>query len=134
MALSLIGYFCTMMSALAVFVALLSSVLPPRRFPEPHPIVVAEQATISVNTAVPKAVVASQRPSSGEGPRRLTRHRLCLPHQRHSGNSAALVLHNKYSGLTDNRKKTPPSNSSAAFAQPLGYKMSRRSSDFPAIQ
>ncbi|HUI14749.1 MAG TPA: hypothetical protein VL048_14920 [Xanthobacteraceae bacterium] len=151
MALSLIAYFCTMMSALAVFVALLSSVLPPRRFPEPHPIVVAEQATISVNTAVPKittraqtvvdamasnkqAVVASQRPSSGEGPRHLMRHRLWLPHQRPSGNSTALVLHNEYLEATDNHKKTQPSNSPAVFGQPLGYKMSRRISISSVIQ
>ena len=148
MALSLIAYFFTMMSALAVFVALLSNVLPPRRFPEPHPIVVAEQATISVNTAAPKittrvqkvvdamasnkeAVVASQKPSSGEAPRHLTRHRLWLPRQQPSGNSTALVFHSEYLGVTDNHNKTQPSNSSAVFGQP---KMSRRISISSVIQ
>ena len=112
MALSLIAYFCTMMSALAVFVALLSGVLPPRRFPEPHPVVVAEQATISVNTAVPKittrvqgvvvdgmasnkeAVVASQKPSSGEVPRHLMRHQLAYP-TKPAEIRTALVFHDE---------------------------------------
>jgi nicotinamidase-related amidase len=45
MALSLIGYFLTMMSGLAIFIELLSTfVPPPHRFHQPHPIIAQANA------------------------------------------------------------------------------------------
>ena len=56
MALSLIAYFCVVMSVLAVIVTLLGAILPPHRFPEPHARVFAEAAKPKTVQSMPSPI------------------------------------------------------------------------------
>jgi hypothetical protein len=146
MALSLIAYFCAMISALAVFVTLLSGVLPPHRFPEPHPIVVAEPAKNSANNAASKmpircqavadamtpnkeAGAASLKPRDAKVTRYRRPHRDRSPQQQPNSGLTALALQDNDLRVIDNPKDAQQRNLSAVSDKPIGYRMSRRNAN-----
>ena len=109
MALSLIAYFCAMMSALAVFVVLLGSIVPPRQFRQPHPIVFAEgaaaldaKAALPIPTLVQVAADAmtsktnagawSKKSDVTNVARRQTHYQNRLPHRQPDGNLTVLIF------------------------------------------
>jgi hypothetical protein len=110
MALSLIAYFCTMVSALAVLMAVLSSFISPHHLRRPHPIAPVEQgAALSGKAAVPiptsihvaadastpekRLKARSQKPSGSDQTQRPTRYRNRLPQQPNgSGHFTALAF------------------------------------------
>ena len=123
MALALIAYFCTMVSALAVLMVLLSSVISPQHLRQPHsiaptkqmaaleskaalPITTVVQAAPDSPTPMKKTKTNSRKPGGTKWTRRQKHYRNRLPQQEPNGfeYSTALAFQQEYFGVIDRRR------------------------------